>query len=92
MVFDENEQTLIPFDFEQIISKIPEIDKFNFNLTVIAFKHLIDSANVNPGHWVALATLIEENYDQYQGFVIIHGTDTMAYSASASLPHHQSHA
>lgn len=83
MVFDEIEQTLIPFDFEQILNQIPEINKFNFNLTVVAFKHLIDSANVNPEHWVAMANLIEENYDQYHGFVIIHGTDTMAYSSSA---------
>ena len=83
MVVDEATQTLVPFDFEQILSQIPEIKKFDFNLTVIAFNHLIDSANVNPGHWVALASLIEENYEQYQGFVIIHGTDTMAYSASA---------
>lgn len=83
MVFDEESQTLVPFDFEQILNHIPEINKFDFNLTVIAFNDLIDSANVNPGHWITLASLIEEYYDQFQGFVIIHGTDTMAYSASA---------
>ncbi len=83
MVFDEKAQTLVPFDFEQIISQIPEIDKFSFNLWVIAFHELIDSANVHPGHWSALAGLIEEHYEEFHGFVIIHGTDTMAYSASA---------
>lgn len=83
MVFDEEAQTLVPFDFEQILSQIPEINKFNFNLTVIAFHHLIDSANVHPEHWGAMAGLIEKHYDSYHGFVIIHGTDTMAYSASA---------
>lgn len=82
MVYDE-EKSLIPFDFEQIIERIPELSMFGFRLTVIAFKQLIDSANANPAHWSALAGLIEENYNKYNGFVIIHGTDTMAYSASA---------
>lgn len=83
MVFDEHSQTLIPFDFEQILSQIPEINKFNFNLTVISFHQLIDSANVQPAHWITMASLIEQHYDRFHGFVIIHGTDTMAYSASA---------
>ncbi len=83
MVFDEKERHLVPFDFEQILEKIPELNEFEFSLTVISFNQLIDSANVTPAHWVALATLIEENYHRFDGFVIIHGTDTMAHSASA---------
>lgn len=83
MVFDEVDKHLVPFDFGQILEKIPELSQFGFNLTVISFNQLIDSANVSPAHWIALATLIEENYTKYNGFVIIHGTDTMAYSASA---------
>jgi L-asparaginase len=83
MVYDNEGKSLVPFDFEQIIDKIPELTRFGFKLTVISFNQLIDSANVSPAHWVALATLIEENYALYDGFVIIHGTDTMAYSASA---------
>jgi len=83
MVFNEDAQTLVPFDFEEILSKIPEINKFNFNLTVTSFNKLIDSANVHPSHWIAMASLIEEHYENFDGFVIIHGTDTMAYSASA---------
>lgn len=83
MVFDEKAQTLVPFDFEQIINQIPEIDKFSFNLWVIAFEQLIDSANVHPEHWITLAGLIEGHYEEMDGFVVIHGTDTMAYSASA---------
>lgn len=83
MVYDQEGKSLVPFDFEQILDKIPEISRFEFNLRVISFNQLIDSANVSPAHWIALATLIEENYQQYNGFVIIHGTDTMAYSASA---------
>jgi L-asparaginase len=83
MVYNEAEKHLVPFDFEQIMEKIPELNEFQFSLTVISFNQLIDSANVTPSHWVALATLIEENYHKYEGFVIIHGTDTMAHSASA---------
>jgi L-asparaginase len=83
MVFEESAQTLVPFDFEQILSQIPEIDKFNLNLTVISFHQLIDSANMQPAHWATMAGIIEMHYEQYDGFVIIHGTDTMAYSASA---------
>jgi len=83
MVIDETTQTLVPFDFEQILSQIPEINKFNFNLTVISFHQLIDSANVQPSHWITMASLIEKHYDEFHGFVVIHGTDTMAYSASA---------
>lgn len=83
MVYNESERHLVPFDFEQIMEKIPELNEFEFSLTVISFNQLIDSANVTPAHWVALATLIEENYHKYDGFVIIHGTDTMAHSASA---------
>lgn len=75
--------TLIPFDFEQIMDKMPELERFGYRITVIAFNQLIDSANVTPAHWIALANLITENYDKYHGFVILHGTDTMAYSASA---------
>lgn len=83
MVQDERTHALVPFDFEQILNQIPEIKKFDFNLTVTAFDQLIDSANVKPHHWIELATLIEVTYANYHGFVIIHGTDTMAYSASA---------
>ena len=83
MVFDEDAQTLVPFDFEQILLQIPEINKFNFNLSVTSFNKLIDSANVQPSHWISIASVIEENYEQFHGFVVVHGTDTMAYSASA---------
>jgi hypothetical protein len=83
MVYEKNGSSLVPFDFEQILERMPELNRFGYQLTVISFNKLIDSANVNPAHWAALAMLIQENYDKYNGFVIIHGTDTMAYSASA---------
>jgi L-asparaginase len=75
--------TLVPFDFEQIIARIPSLKRFNLVLTVIAFEELLDSANASPDTWVKIGNLIYENYEAYDGFVVLHGTDTMAYSASA---------
>ena len=82
MVYDKNRQ-LIPFDFEQILEKVPELHQFDCQITVIAFEKPLDSANITPAHWLELANLIAENYEAYDGFVVLHGTDTMAYSASA---------
>ncbi len=82
MVYDK-EGTLVPFDFEQIQDRIPSISRFNLLLTVISLGELIDSANATPATWHAIGTAIAENYQDYDGFVVIHGTDTMAYSASA---------
>jgi L-asparaginase len=73
---------LEPFDFAQIEEEMPELKKFGFMLDTVSFKP-IDSAEVTPAFWVQLATTIADNYDKYNGFVILHGTDTMAYSASA---------
>lgn len=74
---------LKPFDFGQIMENLPEIGRFDFALTVIALDQPIDSSNVTPEHWIRWAQIIAENYDAHDGFVILHGTDTMAYSASA---------
>lgn len=82
MVYDK-EGTLVPFDFEQILDRIPSISRFNLMLTVLSFQELIDSSNATPETWQAIGQAIKNNYDDYDGFVIIHGTDTMAYSASA---------
>ena len=78
-----DEGTLVPFDFEQIIERIPSLKRYNLILTVIAFEELLDSADAGPETWVSIGQLIEENYADYDGFVVLHGTDTMAYSASA---------
>jgi L-asparaginase len=83
MVYDESGKHLIPFDFEQIIAKVPELQQFNVLLTVLSLNEPIDSSNISIAHWLELARIIETHYDQYDGFVILHGTDTMAYSASA---------
>ncbi|MEX2594717.1 MAG: asparaginase [Anditalea sp.] len=73
---------LIPFNFSQILEKIPNVTSMNVTITVISFPEPIDSSNVNMQHWIDMAYIIYENYDTYDGFVVLHGTDTMAYSAS----------
>lgn len=83
MINDPETGSLAPFDFNHILHQVPELNKFGFNLTTITFEEVVDSSNVHPEIWIHLAELIEKNYDAYDGFVILHGTDTMSYSASA---------
>ncbi len=82
MVFNR-QGALAPFNFKYILEAIPSLKSFNLKLTVASFKHLIDSSDVNPEHWAQIATLIEESYDEIDGYIVIHGTDTMAFTASA---------
>jgi L-asparaginase len=83
MVYDKTGSHLVPFNFEQMVEKIPELNRFDFELTTVAFSRPIDSSNVTPAHWAQMVEIIAKNYQDYDGFVILHGTDTMAYSASA---------
>lgn len=76
-------QALRPFNFSQILEEVPELGKFAYRIDSYTFDPIIDSSDVEPSMWVAITELIEEKYDDYDGFVILHGTDTMAYSASA---------
>lgn len=80
---DPIEGTLRPFDFGSLLEEVPELRKFAMRIDSYTFSPLIDSSDVEPSLWQALARLIQERYDDYDGFVILHGTDTMAYSASA---------
>ena len=80
---DPVDQTLKPFDFSQILEEVPELGKFAGRLDSYTFSPLIDSSDVEPSLWQSLATLIEDKYDEYDGFVVLHGTDTMSFSASA---------
>ena len=82
MVQDES-GALAPFNFGKAIERIPILRSLGLKLTVISFPVPIDSSNIALGDWKNMAYIIEENYSQYDGFVILHGTDTMAYSASA---------
>jgi L-asparaginase len=83
MVNDPVTGSLIPFDFGHISDQVPELKKFGYTLRTVSFDPVEDSSNIEPDTWVKMAKIIEENYNDYDGFVILHGTDTMAYSASA---------
>ena len=74
---------LIPFDFYNIIQHLPELQRFDLKIDVAAFPHPIDSSDMQPEIWQNLAEIIIQSMDNYFGFVILHGTDTMAYTASA---------
>jgi L-asparaginase len=83
MVEDVDSKALHPFDFSQITQEIPELKKLNCDIETIAFDTPIDSSDVSPDHWNSLANQIAKHYDRFDGFLILHGTDTMAYTASA---------
>ncbi len=74
---------LVPFDFSNIPDEVPELRKFDLKIDACTFDPLIDSSDVEPSMWKELAERIKHEYDNYDGFVVLHGTDTMAYSASA---------
>ena len=80
---DPVDGTLRPFDFSELLKEVPELMKFALRIDTYTFDPLIDSSDVEPSLWQSLANLIRDRYDRYDGFVILHGTDTMAYSASA---------
>ena len=80
---DSNDLTLKPFDFSQIVEEVPEIKKFALKVDSYTFEPLIDSSDIEPSSWIEMAEIIQKKYDEYDGFVVLHGTDTMAYSASA---------
>jgi L-asparaginase len=71
------------FDFDNIITQIPEIKEFGYHFQSVSFDPPIDSSDIDPGTWIRIAETIEQHYDSFDGFVVLHGTDTMAYSASA---------
>ena len=74
---------LEPFDFEHLLSRVPELAQFQTEIATYQFNPPIDSSDMSPKLWTELAHIIADNYDEYDGFVILHGTDTMAYTASA---------
>ena len=78
---DEN-GTLVPFDFNTIEQEFPAVRNLNVDISVYKME-AIDSSNVTPERWSELAHIIADNYDEYDGFVVLHGTDTMSYTASA---------
>lgn len=83
MIFDEKLQTLRPLEFGEIKGAIPEMYRLGYHYFVYPFSPPIDSSDMHPGIWVEMAEIIEKNYAYYDGFVILHGTDTMSFTASA---------
>ncbi len=80
---DNNSGVLVPFDFSKLMEQIPELKLIDKQIDTYAFETPIDSSNIKPEHWVKLAQIIARHYDIYDGFVVLHGSDTMAYTASA---------
>ncbi len=83
MKTDAETGVLVPFDFSCIYDEFPSLKRLNVDIDVLTMDPVIDSSNVSPANWVALAELIRDNYARYDGFVVLHGTDTMSYTASA---------
>src|SRR5688572_4066875 len=83
MVQDHETGVLNPIDFSQIRKEVPEIKKFGYHIEVESFHPVLDSSDMQPEHWVKMAKLIGDSYNRFDGFVILHGTDTLAYTASA---------
>lgn len=83
MMKDFETGALKAFNFAKLLNKIPELKQLDCDIETISFENPIDSSNMNPDKWVQIATIIEDNYDQFDGFVVLHGSDTMSYSASA---------
>ena len=83
MVKDFETGALKVFNFNQLLVHIPELKQLNCAIESVSFEEPIDSSNMNPKYWVLLAEIIEEYYQKFDGFVVLHGTDTMSYSASA---------
>jgi L-asparaginase len=75
--------SLSPLNSEQVLANIPELNFLDVKISSVSFVPLIDSSNIQPENWVKICEIIEKNYDEFDGFVILHGTDTMSYSASA---------
>lgn len=83
MVNDPHTGSLVAFDFGDVYKHIPELARLNVELTTRAFEHPIDSSEMNPRWWKEIAQTVYDNYAAFDGFVILHGSDTMAFTASA---------
>ncbi|WP_158839254.1 asparaginase [Polaribacter sp. L3A8] len=83
MVKDYKTNALKAFDFSQIVDKIPELQQLNCNITSISFDEPIDSSNMNIEYYKEIVEIIEANYNKYEGFVVLTGSDTMSYTSSA---------
>lgn len=83
MMLDAKSGQLKPFDFKHLTEQIPELNKFDVTLSAVSFDKPIDSSDMHPDVWIDIAKMIEKNYDKVDGFVVLHGSDTMSFTASA---------
>lgn len=83
MIENPETKTLEPFNFDHLIDNVPKIRMLDYDIDHIQFDRPIDSSTITPEHWRSIVEIIRDRYDLYDGFVILHGTDTMAYTASA---------
>ncbi len=83
MVKDYDTGFLKAFNFKKLLKHIPELNQLDCHIDSVSFDHPIDSSNMNPSHWAEIAMLIEQHYESHDGFVVLHGSDTMSYTASA---------
>ncbi|MFA9187281.1 asparaginase [Flavobacterium sp. FBOR7N2.3] len=71
------------FNFSKLLQRIPELKQLDCEIETLSFQNPIDSSNMNPSYWAEIATIIQSNYSSFDGFVVLHGSDTMSYTASA---------
>ncbi|MDT0675161.1 asparaginase [Autumnicola musiva] len=83
MIKDYETGALKAFNFDELLQKIPELKILEHEIDTVSFEHPIDSSNMDPGCWLQIAETIAENYEEFDGFVVLHGSDTMSYTASA---------
>lgn len=83
MINDPKSGVLVPFNFEQITDHVPELKRLKYKFKVHSFDPLIDSSNMSPEVYKEIAQLIQKEYENYDGFVVLHGSDTMSFTASA---------
>ncbi|MFM7473451.1 MAG: asparaginase [Crocinitomicaceae bacterium] len=83
MVKDHKTGELKSFNFNHLYEQVPELERFPLEISSVSFEHPIDSSEMTLCHWADLVEIIEKNYQHYDGFVILHGSDTMAFTASA---------
>ena len=83
MIKDYQTGALRAFEFDNLYKRIPELSHLDCEISVHSFEKVIDSSDMNPQHWIEIAEVIEREYNHYDGFVVLHGSDTMSYSASA---------
>lgn len=83
MIKNQETGALENFNFDMLLEQVPELKRFNYRISTYTFTPPIDSSDMEPSHWAKIVKIIDFNYLYFDGFVILHGTDTMAYTASA---------